>query len=574
MDRARVAVADMTSVAAARLAARQSRARSVRNSAAVAVCASGGLTVLLLFLFGTSTRRTMQMRTRAAEQIAEQKDLLQTTISSIGDGVVVTTVDGRVIVLNPVAQALSKWQETAAIGRRVDDVLTFRHKPTDRPLENPVTVALRERRKVALPAQTVMIARDGTETYVEDSCAPIVDSAGHVRGCVMVFRDITVRRRFDDELRASDRRKSEFIATLSHELRNPLAAVRSALDAVRNEPERVPAKDGLLSLMDRQVRHMVRMIDDLLDVARLSRGALQLRPAVIDVARVVQDAVETVQPMLERRAHPLAIDVPARELYVLADSARLAQVISNLLTNAVKYSPIGSQIAVSAALQGESVVISVRDSGIGLTPESLDAIFDIFVQVEPAANEMKEGLGIGLSLARQIITLHHGKIEARSAGIGQGSEFLIKLQRQTAETGVERGAPVEPSVARNEVQSVLIADDNEDAADALATVLRLSGFEVTVAYNGVEASRLANRLQPDAVLLDIGMPGMSGYEVARSIRDAAWAKRATLIAVTGWGQEDDRKQAAAAGFDMHFTKPVDFSVLQNAILTAGAQQEA
>jgi signal transduction histidine kinase len=360
----------------------------------------------------------------------------------------------------------------------------------------------------------------------------------------------------NSQLREQDRRKDEFIATLSHELRNPLAPIRAAAKVIASPAADPGQVRQAQMIVERQVKHMSLLLEDLLDIARITQGKLQLKKEILVLAPVVDSAVEGVRPALEAKRQKLSVSLPDEAVMLDADHLRLSQVISNLLMNAIKYSDPGSQIALSAAVQGDTLALSVRDNGIGIAPESLGRIFEMFSQVDGIAGRSDGGLGIGLALVKGIVELHGGEVEARSAGAGRGSEFVVRLPLATKSTAaVSPAADGEqpPSTRRR----ILVADDNRDAAESLAMLLEMAGHEVRVAHYGKAALTLAQEFRPDTALLDIGMPDMTGYEVAQSLRGQSWATGLRLIALTGWGQESDRRRALDAGFDHHVIKPID-----------------
>jgi signal transduction histidine kinase/ActR/RegA family two-component response regulator len=364
-------------------------------------------------------------------------------------------------------------------------------------------------------------------------------------------------------LRRADRRKDEFLATLAHELRNPLAPIRNAvklLELPADERRRQWGRD----VIARQVQRMALLLDDLLDVSRITRGRLELRKDYIDLSSLVASAIETARPMIDAKRHVLETVVPEEPVELLVDPLRLSQALANLLTNAAKYSDSGGHITFTAALATDELTFSVRDTGIGLSAASIAEVFEMFSQVDSAIDRSEGGLGIGLALVKGLVGLHGGTVEAQSPGIGQGSTFTIHLP---AAAVVHHGARSDAQLAMRPADaeprcSVLIADDNRDAADSLALLLQISGYPLHVCHSGREALALARRERPDALVLDIGMPGMNGYEVARQIRQEDWGRGALLVAVTGWGQQEDRERSRAAGFDHHLTKPVDPDALQ------------
>jgi signal transduction histidine kinase/FixJ family two-component response regulator len=369
-------------------------------------------------------------------------------------------------------------------------------------------------------------------------------------------------------LREADRRKDEFLATLAHELRNPLAPIRNSVHVLASAAADAQQRLRAQEVIGRQTLHMALLLDDLLDVSRVTRGVFELKKEYVELRSVCDAAAETARPLIQSKQHTLTIDLPDMPLILEADPLRLAQVISNLLTNAAKYTDPGGRIELSARLT-EELQLRVVDTGIGLAPESIPRIFTIFSQVDPATDRAQGGLGIGLALVRGLVALHGGTVEARSAGLGCGSEFLVHLPATIIAASEVSAAAIQPSAGEPAGRpcKILIADDNRDAVDSMATALRLSGYEVTVAFSGAEALEAGAREHPRVVILDIGMPGMDGYETARRLRLEAWGHHAIVVALTGWGQESDRRKAIAAGFDTHVTKPVNPSDLEETLVS-------
>ena len=366
-------------------------------------------------------------------------------------------------------------------------------------------------------------------------------------------------------LREVDVRKDRFLATLSHELRNPLAPIRNAARILGSHdlpPERLRWAQ---TVIQRQVKHMSWLLDDLLDVARITQAKLKLKKSRVSLTSIVDAAVEAARPLLDEKRHHLIVELPREVPLLEADPLRLAQVIANLLNNAAKYTDPGGRIELSAGVFGNRLRVTVKDNGIGIPAESLDRIFDMFAQVDSQSSRTEGGLGIGLSLVKGLVELHGGTTEVASAGVAQGSEFTINLPMPAIDQGAEQTSAAEGTPAAAMARRVLIADDNKDAADSLAMLLELDGYEVRVAHGGHAAVALAQAFRPELVLLDIGMPELDGYEVAALLRKEAWGKAIQLIALTGWGQESDRRHSKAAGFDRHLTKPVDLDAL-NAVL--------
>ena len=369
-------------------------------------------------------------------------------------------------------------------------------------------------------------------------------------------REIVSRERAEAALRETDQRKDEFLATLAHELRNPLAPIRQATLISMSPQATDEQKRWSHEVITRQVHHMSLLLDDLLDISRITRGTLDLRTEMTDLAQVVDAAVETSRPMIDAKQHQLSIELPPGPVRFAADPLRLAQVLSNLLTNAAKYTDPRGKIRVRATADPDNIEISVTDTGIGLSPEAHTAVFTMFSQVKSTQDRSEGGLGIGLALSKGVVELHGGTIQARSAGIGQGSEFTVRIPRRVVATPVQKAqatAPARPALKRR----VLIADDNRDAADSLAMLLEMDGHSVTVVHDGQQALASIEVSRPDVAMLDIGMPEFDGYEVARRVRGDTRNKPMLLIAITGWGQETDKARASAAGFDLHFTKPIE-----------------
>ena len=368
--------------------------------------------------------------------------------------------------------------------------------------------------------------------------------------------DLIERRRNEEALREADRRKDEFLATLAHELRNPLAPIRNSLAVLKMaEP-----LQGMRDVMERQVQHLIRLVDDLLDVSRITRGTLHLRRERIELATVVRHAVETCRPLADALGHAITVDLPGEPIWLNADPVRLAQVFNNLLNNACKYTGPGGAVSLSAAREDDEVVVRVRDSGIGIPTERLAGIFEMFSQVDRSLERTQGGLGIGLSLVRRLVDLHGGTVVAHSEGPGRGSEFVVRIPAIKAipEVGGEvRAFPKAVPAAVAASRRVLVVDDNTDSADSLALLLRVSGSVARTAKDGVEALEAAREFQPDVVFLDIGMPRLSGYDTARRIREQPWGRGMVLVALTGWGQEEDRRRSKEAGFDAHLVKPIE-----------------
>jgi PAS domain S-box-containing protein len=385
---------------------------------------------------------------------------------------------------------------------------------------------------------------------------------------VGVLADITAQRETEKALRIADQRKDEFLATLAHELRNPLAPLRTGLQIMRLAREDPGKLDRARELMERQLGYVIHLIDDLMDITRITHGKLNLRTQVIAVGAVVESAVEMARPMIDAEGHTLTVELPQNILWVNGDPVRLAQILTNLLINAAKYTEPGGRINLQADFDNKGVTIRVSDNGIGLSADALDEVFEMFTQSRTLLRA-PQGLGIGLALARALVRMHGGHISAASPGPGKGSTFTVTLPLADQGGEPRSPAPADEMLRTTTPRRILIADDNLDAADALALLLRMSGDEVCTAKDGLEALQQATDFHPDVVLLDIGMPRMDGLEAARRLRQQPWAKKVLILAMTGWGQESDRQRSKEAGIDYHLVKPVDPLALRH-LLTNGA----
>ena len=405
---------------------------------------------------------------------------------------------------------------------------------------------------------------DGQWRLCSVRAVPISNADGTIREWVGVHTDITERRRDEEKLRQlaadlfeADRRKDEFLATLAHELRNPLAPIRNGLQLMKLPGVQLATIEEARSMMERQLTQMVRLIDDLMDVSRISRGKLELRKERVPLATVLNSAVETSRPLIGQMGHELTIKLTKEPLIVDGDVTRLAQVFLNLLNNAAKYSDRGGHIQLDVKRQGGEAVVTVTDTGIGIAADQLPRIFEMFTQVERSLEKSQGGLGIGLTLVKRLVEMHGGNIEAKSEGPGMGSEFVVRLPLVIeASRPQASGVEGEPAATMSSLR-ILIIDDNRDGADSLSEMLKIMGNDTRTAYDGQQGVYIAGEYRPDVILLDIGLPKLNGYEACRLIREQPWGKGAVLIAVTGWGQDEDRRRSHEAGFDHHMVKPVD-----------------
>ena len=425
----------------------------------------------------------------------------------------------------------------------------------------------------------LLSARAGEEARIEGLEASADDylvkpfSARELLATVDAHRKtVDIRRRSRDaelrlieQLREQDQRKDEFLATLAHELRNPLAPIRNGLELIRLANNDRVVLEKATTIMQRQIEQMVRLVDDLLDVARISRNKLELRRKQVDLESIVRNAVETSRPVLAAAENDLHVELPSEPVWLEADPVRLAQVFSNLLNNAAKYSEPGGRISLVATQTGDELTIRVSDTGIGIEPAQLSQIFGMFVQLDASEQQVQSGLGVGLTLVQRLIEMHGGSIEARSEGQGKGSEFIVRLPvLKPSEKSVSSGEPVSEDRPQTR-RRILVVDDNVDSAESMAMMLELSGHDVATAHDGLAAVELAKEFQPHVALLDLGMPKLDGYEAARSIRQQSWGQKMKLVALTGWGQQEDKRRSREAGFDAHLVKPIDFGALEELV---------
>jgi PAS domain S-box-containing protein len=629
--------------------------------------------------------------------LREQRELLRSILSSVGDGVITTDLQGRVAFMNQVAETLTGWRNEDAVGEPLDFVFRIVNEETRREVENPALRALRSGTIVGLANHTVLIAKDGTERPIDDSAAPLFDPGGKQTGVVLIFRDVTTRREVERALRASeerfrllvegvkdyaifmldpngivaswnlgaerikgwradeiigqsfsrfypkdaiearwpqkelelatadgrfedegwrlrkdgsrfwanvvitaihtesgklvgfakvtrdlterrqleraraqaealvelDRRKDEFLAMLSHELRNPLAPLLNAAQLLLLEQANVAVRKEAAAIIERQARSLSRLIDDLLEVSRIATGRIRMQQQRFDVRLGVQHALETIRPQIEARKLRVATALPPMPVWMQADQMRIEQVVMNLLTNAAKYTDPGGSITISLSIETGDAVLRVADTGVGIEPELLPHVFEVFTQGERSLDRAQGGLGIGLAVVKRIVELHGGSVHASSPGRGKGSEFVVRLPIAEETTGAANGELAREGGPRR--LKVFVVDDNQDATQMLSALLRVLGHEVATANSGREALSIARQFEADVWLLDIGLPEMDGYELARKIRTTPGLRNAYLVAVTGYGQPTDHERSRAAGFDAHLVKPVLAETLQEVL---------
>ena len=513
-------------------------------------------------------------RKRTEQALHETRDTLVTMFDALPVGVAVAGQDGKLLLSN---QAMHRYLPTGVLPS-LDEERYMRWTAFDadgRPLERRDFAGARAARgeRVVPGIEARYLGDDGVEIWTQVAAVPLKGRDDVTRGHVAIVTDIDAFKRTEaalrlaesrqrelfDEVARANRNLSEFLAVLAHELRNPLAPLMTGLELLRVGPRDPAVAANVRDMMERQVRQLAHLIDDLLDIARVTNGKVEIRKTRVDLNAIVTNAVETSLPLIDKHRHAFDLQLHAAPLPVQADATRIAQVIGNLLTNAAKYTPPGGALSLYVTQDGTDAVITVTDNGVGIPAASLESVFEMFSQVGSNRQHAQGGLGIGLSLVRQLIDLHGGTVSAHSEGIGKGSTFVVRLALDQATVAP---APANALAAQSTSIGplrILVTDDNVDAAVTLSMLLEMEGHAVTVAHDGQRALQVAAQYRPDVVFLDIGLPDMSGHDVARALRQIAGLERCTIVAVSGWGAQDDLARSRAAGFDAHFTKPVDSS---------------
>lgn len=495
------------------------------------------------------------LRIRDAEaraQVAARQ--LETTFRAINDGVCLLDADGKILRCNPALASLIGRPEKDLAGQPFYEVVRQSLGLDDLP---PLSQAAFQ------GARRAMELCSGDRWY-RVAVDPVWDPFGKLTGAVHVITDITARKHLDaelqrqaEELSNANRAKDEFLAMLGHELRNPLAPILNAVAVLRAQDSDEAVLSRSRDAIERQVHHMVRLVDDLLDVSRITRGTIELRQGVMDLSQLARQVAQSTRPLMESHAHAFHVSIPAEPLWLRADATRLEQVLSNLLTNAVKYTPDGGEIWLTCGSEGGEAVVQVRDTGRGIPPEMLPRIFELFTQVSPSIDRAQGGLGLGLTLVRRLVEMHGGHVIAQSEGLGHGAEFEVRIPLAESDTphteiagGLADGSP--PAAKR-----ILIVEDNVDSRETLRDLLELWGHQVEVAPDGAAGLVAFATCPPDVALIDIGLPGLNGYDLTRQIRAAGVSPVVRLVALTGYGQPEDRRRALEAGFDDHLVKPLD-----------------
>jgi PAS domain S-box-containing protein len=511
---------------------------------------------------------TLKFGTDFAEASSDTlRALLAAIVESSEDAIVSKTLDGIVTSWNAAAERLFGYTAAEAVGCSITLII-----PAERQHEEQMILRRLRRGERIEHYETVRQAKDGHPIEVSITVSPIRDGGGRIVGASKVARDITLRKRSEAALRDLGRRKDEFLAILSHELRNPLAPILNAAQVLLRAPASEQQVQWAAQLVDRQAQHMARLIDELMDLSRINTGKVSLHKTPMELSAAVHAAVDSCRPRIDSAGHRLDVTLPREPLLLEADGDRLIQVFSNLLDNAAKYSDPGGHIWLTVSRDGDAVDISVRDAGIGIPAERIATLFGMYMQGDEGPAQARDGLGIGLTIANRLVQMHGGQLTVASAGSGHGSEFVVRLPLLQSETPAPVAAPANRGDAGRTAQRVLIVDDNEDAADSLALLLEDAGHETEAVYDGEAALEAAARLRPQVVLLDLGLPTLSGFDVAQQLRHAHGSDF-LLIAVTGWGQDRDRQSTRDAGFDLHLTKPLDFGTLLDVVdRHAGAVQ--
>lgn len=500
---------------------------------------------------------------RVTAESERMRRLYETVLSATPDFVYVFSLDHRVLYANDSLIRMWGRGRDGAIGKTF---LEIGYEPWHAAMHDREIDQVRAT-KEAIRGEVPFNGTQGRRIY-DYIFVPVIGADGEVEAVAGTTRDVTDRKESELALAESDRKKDEFIALLAHELRNPLAPIRNGLQVVRQARD-LAVSERAQQMMDRQLAHMVRLIDDLLDVSRISRNKLELRKARVTIADVVESAVEAAQPAIDAAGHELVVTLPSRPVYLNADLTRLAQVLSNLLANSAKYTERGGKVALSAERKAGLIEVVVKDTGIGIPSESLPRIFDMFSQVDRSIERATGGLGIGLALVKGLTEMHGGTVVAHSDGEGRGSTFVVTLPTISDEAHL-----AQPSHTANlpmlTARRVLVVDDSRDGAESLGMMLELAGHEVKLAYDGLEAIERAAQFLPEVILMDVGMPRLNGLDATRRIRQEPWGRAATIIALTGWGQECDREQSREAGCNGHLVKPVALDELRRIL---GAPQD-
>jgi PAS domain S-box-containing protein len=513
--------------------------------------------------------RDLTERRRQEEALRQNEEQFRLLVDAVKDyAVFMLDPDGNVLTWNAGAAAIKGYGPADVLGRHFSMFFTAEDVAAGKPARE-LDVALRSGR---VQDEGWRVRKDGSVFWADVVITPMFDSHGELRGYAKVTRDLTETRRLV-ELEHSSRRMSEFLAMLAHELRNPLAPIRNALTIMQMQHGLSPPMQRTRDIVDRQVGHLTRLVDDLLDVGRIVTGKILLKSEPLNYREVVLASVEAVRPLIEAHRHELSVDLPAEPIEMVGDATRLVQALQNLLNNAARYTSDGGRIALTVRVDGTTSITTVTDTGRGISPQAIERIFELFVQEEVTRSTSESGLGIGLSLVRTLVELHGGMVSASSAGEGKGSTFTVRLPvRRAVAVGPATITAIAPQAAAEPGCRVLVVDDNRDSADTMVNVLELLGHEARAAYGGEQALRVVDQFHPQVVLLDLNMPGTDGFSVMRRLRERTPSMPVYIAAMTGYGQKTDRESTLAAGFQAHLTKPVDVEQLRR-VMAAATRRE-
>jgi PAS domain S-box-containing protein len=483
---------------------------------------------------------------------------LAAIVESSDDAIISKDLNGVITSWNHGAEQLFGYTAQEAVGQPVTILM-----PPDRVNEEPGILERIRRGEKIEHFETIRRCKHGGLLNVSLTISPILDDHGRVTGVSKIARDITRQKEIREKLVEADHQKNRFLATLAHELRNPLTPLRNGLELLGGNLTDPAAQKQVHEMTSRQVDHMVHLIDDLMDLSRINRGMVELRPQELALVPLLQEAADTSRPFIEQSGHQLIVDLPEADMHLQGDPVRLIQVVTNLLNNAAKYTDAGGRIILQGSREGDELAIRVSDNGIGLAKDQLDRVFDMFAQVDSTSPRTQGGLGIGLHIVKHLVELHHGRIGVESPGLGKGSTFIVHLPLTVAKP---KQAPKHQGTGKEIAPlRILVADDNVDAALTTAMILRKRGHQVEIAHNGHDALSCGALLRPQFILMDIGMPQMDGNTACRRMRETDWGARAYIAAITGWSQEDDRKRTREAGFDEHLVKPFGSSTLTDVL---------
>jgi PAS domain S-box-containing protein len=520
--------------------------------------ALGGVLISTLLEALHAARRRAEFSSDEAKRhqatLRGSESRLQAILENTPAVVYLKGLDGRYSLVNRRFRTLFRLRESQVLGKTANEIFSEELALSSERNDEEVLLARR-----ALEFEERFPLGDGVHTFLTVKF-PLVEDNGAPYALCGMATDITDRKQAEESLRNADRNKDEFLAILGHELRNPLAAISGAARLMR-EPHEPDDVEWIREIIERQSAHLARLLDDLLDVSRISKGKIELRKELLDLQPVLERAVASVQPILRDLRHDLGVSIGSEPLPLFADPTRLEQVIVNLLNNAAKYTEPGGRIVLSATRQGRDVVIAVKDTGVGIAPEMLPRVFDMFEQAAHSINRSQGGLGLGLTLVRSLVEMHGGSVSATSAGIGLGSEFIVHLPVAAPVPARDSSRSLDATARPQRALRILLVDDNHDMARALGRFLSRHGYDVLTASDGAQALETARMQLPEVVLLDIGLPGLDGYEVAELLRREPGCAEALIIAISGYGQEQDLARSRAAGFDAHLVKPIDYEEL-------------